>query len=140
MIATSSSRSYLRTMTAARLVRLLTIFAMLLAPLGMIGGHAAMATPIASGSMAEHHVQPADHHAAGSNEAEPCDDMGGQSEDERSSGDDCLVDCAITCSAIPAAGAMMAQPATFLVAQPHSLVAVITGRHPESDPPPPRVA
>ena len=133
MIATRSREVYLSLMTATRLVRVLTILAMLLAPLGMVGEHAAMAMPAAAAAGA--------HHASNMDQAGHCSEGSGQSEDEKAPASDCLIDCAIACSAIPAIGTQMAgHPPALAIIQPLSLVNRITGLHPESDPPPPRFA
>lgn len=133
MIASLSFEVYLRGMTAARLIRLLTILALLLAPLGMIGEHAAMAMTAPEASA---------HHAGDAAQAGHCAGMTGQSEDEKKAPDrDCLIDCAIACSAIPAVGNMMGdQPMPAALAQPRPLAGRMSGLHPESDPPPPRIA
>jgi putative hemolysin len=132
MIATRSGEVYLRGIMAARLIRLLTMFALLLAPLTMVGEHAAMAMPAAQDASA--------HHAAPADQAGHCAKMGGQSEDETTPDSDCLIACAIACSAIPAVGSHMAdRPLPVALAQPLSLVGRISGLHPESDPPPPRI-
>lgn len=133
MIATRSREVYLRGMTAARLVRLLTLLALLLAPLTMVGEHAAMAMPATPATSA--------HHEGSAAEAGHCAGMGGQSEDEKAPDRDCLIDCAIACSAIPAVGSGMTdQPIRVAIAQPLPLVGRMSGLHPESDPPPPRIA
>ena len=134
-VALASFRNavYLRGMTAARLIRLLTILALLLAPLSMVDKRAAMAMPSAPAA--------AMHHAGSADRPAHCPDMAGSSQDETAPDRDCLVDCAISCSAIPAAGsAMVNQPMATSVAQPLPLLGLVSGLHPESDPPPPRFA
>lgn len=133
MIASRARAPYLSGMTAARLVRLLTIFAVLLAPLSMVGERAAMAMPAGPEASA--------HHSAGPSRAGHCAEMSGQSEDEKAPDTQCLIDCAIACSAIPAGGSQMAdQSMPVVMVQPQPLVGRLSGLHPESDPPPPRIA
>lgn len=116
-------------MSLTRLVRILTILAMLVAPLGMMGGHAAMAMPVPA--------QPAMDHMAAMSTAGHCADMDKQSEDQRGSG----IDCMIACSALPSAESeIAAHPLAATVVQPIPLVEGLSGLHPESDPPPPRFA
>ncbi len=134
MIATRAGEAYLRAMVARRLVRILTMLALLLAPLSMIGGHAAMAMPVAA-SAASHHEQASDQSAH-------CADMGGETQDDDgTSPDDCLTDCAVACSAIPVLGSAMTDLAMApAMAQPLPLVGRVRGLHPESADPPPRIA
>jgi putative hemolysin len=134
MIASASTEAYLRLMVARRLVRILTMLALLLAPLSMVGGHAAMALPVAAAS--------AVHHDQASDQSAHCAEMGGETqEDDDTSPDDCLTDCAVACSAIPALGSAMAdQPMAPAMARPLPLVGRVRGRHPESADPPPRIA
>jgi putative hemolysin len=134
MIASASTEAYLRLMVARRLVRILTMLALLFAPLSMVGGHAAMAMPAAAAS-ASHHEQAGDQSAH-------CTEMGGETEhDDGSSPGDCVTDCAVACSAIPALGSPMAdQPMARAMAQPLPLVGRMPSLHPESADPPPRIA
>ena len=134
-VALASFRNavYLRGMTAARLIRLLTILVLLLAPLSMVDKRAAMAMPSAPDA--------AMHHVGNADEPAHCAEMAGTSQDETAPDRDCLIDCAISCSAIPAAGsASVDQPLATSMAQPLPLVGLVSGLHPESDPPPPRFA
>ena len=136
MIATRTYEPYLRAMVMRRLVRILTMLALLLAPLSMIGGHAAMAMPAeasASSSHLEGAGEPSEH----------CAEMSGQTEDEGRSSPvgDCLVDCAVACSALPSLGSAMADQAMApAMAQQLPLESRVRGLHPESDDPPPRNA
>ena len=133
MIATTAREAYLRGMTAAHLIRLLIVLALLLAPMTMVGEHSAMAMPPAPEASA--------HHPGDSSEGAHCDEMTGQPLKEKTPDSECLIDCAIACSAIPAvAGQMADQPLAIDLAQPLPLVARISGLHPESDLPPPRTA
>lgn len=116
-------------MSLTRLLRFLTMIAILFSPLSMASGHAAMAMPAPSASAMEHKqaATPAGH----------CADMN----TDRDTGDQSRVDidCMIACSAIPAADFEVethAMAAAFL--EPGRLVSALHGLHPESDPPPPR--
>lgn len=135
MIASRPREAYLRPMVAGHLVRMLTMLALLFAPLSMMSGHAAMAMP--TGASASHHEQNTDQSAH-------CAEMAGQSQEDDGDGSspgDCLTDCAVACSAIPAPGSAMAdQPMAPAMAQPLPLVGRISGVHPESADPPPRIA
>ena len=136
MIASLSLEAYLRAMVARRLVRILTMLALLLAPVSMIGGHAAMAMPAPAEASASHHDPAASQSAH-------CAEMAGQSEDDDdgSSPGDCMTDCAVACSAIPPLGSAMAdRPMAPAMGQPLLLVGRIDGLHPESADPPPRIA
>ena len=111
------------------------MLALLLAPLSMMSGHAAMAMP-AVADAASHHEQAASPSAH-------CAEMAGESQDDDggSKSGDCLTDCAVACSAIPALGSIMAdQPMAPAMARPLPLVGRVRGLHPESADPPPRVA
>ena len=123
-------------MVARRLVRILTMLALLFAPLSMVGGHAAMAMPtVAAASSDSHHEQMAGQSAH-------CAEMAGETQGGGGSAPgDCLTDCAVACSAIPALGNVMAdQPLAPAMAQLRPLVGRVRGLHPESADPPPRIA
>ncbi len=84
--------AYLTHMPLTRLLRFLTIFAVLFSPISMSAGHAAMAMPAPSTPMADHMAAaPAGH----------CADMDG--EQGKSSPAAPNIDCMIACSAMPAA-------------------------------------
>lgn len=116
-----------------RLVRFLTILAMLFASLGMVSEHAATAVPAAAGAAA--------HHAESAAPAAHCADTSAQPGDESDRARDCLIDCAIACSAVPAfiGGIALHEPLAAMI-EPQPLVRGLRGLHPESDPPPPRNA
>jgi hypothetical protein len=105
-----------------RILHLLALLAMMLAPAAM---HAA---PAAAASLA--------HHATA--EAAHCGGDGAERQDDKERGRS--ADCAIACSAMPCGTALAAPPAmpraSFLAA-PSSFS---TGTAPGSDPPPPRLA
>ena len=126
MIATRRRKTYLRLMVARRLIRILTMLALLVAPLGMVGGHAAMAMPVAATAATGH-----------------CADIGGMADDGDGSSqeDRSAIDCTISCSALPAlAGALTDQPPLPAMARTVTLHGLVRGLHPESDDPPPRTA
>ena len=133
MIETRPPAAYLPLMVARSLVRILTLLALLVAPLGMVGEHAAMAMPSASA---------VSNHGQTSEPSAHCAEMGSQTQDgdETSPSGDCL-DCAVTCSALPAIGNLVSEPALGpAMARSLALVARVRGLHPESDDPPPRTA
>jgi hypothetical protein len=111
------------------------MLALLLAPLGMKSGNAAMAMPVAAGA-AMHHEQAASPSAH-------CAEMAGESRDDDGGSDpaDCLTDCALACSAVPPLGSAIAdRPMAPAIAQPLLLIGRVRGLHPESADPPPRTA
>ena len=133
MIVSSSWGAYLGGMTVIRLLRLLTIFAVLLAPLTMTGGHAAMAMPAAAKAM--------DHHSGQAMTAEHCAGMSGQSDDQSDHKSGPSIDCMMACSCLPPAGTELAEHAMLVaIVEPPALAAGLIGLNPESDPPPPRIA
>jgi hypothetical protein len=122
-------------MVPRRLFRLLTMLALLLAPLGMRSGNAAMAIPVAPDA--------ASHHDQAASPSAHCAEMAGESRDDDrgSTSGDCLTDCAIACSAIaPLGNALADRPMAPAMAQPLLLVGRVRGLHPESADPPPRIA
>jgi hypothetical protein len=114
----------------------MTMLALLLAPLSMVGGHAAMAMPTEASASSSHHEGVGD-------QSEHCAEMSGQTEDEGRSSPvrDCLVNCAVACSALPSLGSVMADQAMApAMAQLLPLESRVRGLHPESADPPPRIA
>lgn len=108
-------------MRFTRLFQILAFFALLLAPAGMLGSHAAMAMPHgpAVGTM--------DH---GADQQAPAD------KDHQA-----MLDCAIACTAIPAADPLF--PAEQMVTSPALLMRptpVFDGSAPELATPPPRLS
>lgn len=115
-------------MIALRYMRFLTILAVLLAPLSMMGGHAAMAMPSPAPTAAMDHGQ--SDSAAGH-----CADM----DQDQSGQTSPSIDCMIACSAIHSAEfAVASHPAVHSATPIASLPGLHPGLHPESDPPPPR--
>ncbi|HEY0624092.1 hypothetical protein [Sphingomonas sp.] len=121
----------------SRLLRVLTIAAMLFASFSMLGGHAAMAAPgasIAAGHGATGHgAMAADGTAA---MAGHCDDAQKRSGDRLPGAD---IDCMIACAALPALGGcyVFERPSPSS-AQRAPRVAGIHGVDLQADPPPPR--
>lgn len=106
-------------MRFSRFLTLLALLAVLLAPAGMIGSHAAMAMPAAA-------TQPMDHCAEGQ------DESAGKSE---------MIDCAIACAAMTTAEPLIPQETALLASAPNLLAAsFIEGMRPEAATPPPRSA
>ena len=132
MIETRVSPPYLGVVPPMHLVRFLTLLALLFAPIGMIDGHSAMAMP---GTMAV-----TDPTGFSGSQAAHCAETSRESQDVPDSSSDCMKDCAVACSAIPALGSDMAEVAPITLLQPVPLARRIAGLHPESDPPPPRLA
>jgi len=129
IIACKGKGAYSGRMSLTRLLRLLTIFAVIFSPLSMTGGHAAMAMPAAASSMADRSAAavPAGH----------CADMDGQQ--DRSGQPAPNVDCLIACSALPTLDfEVEAHPVLASFIEPAPRMAALHGLHPESDPPPPR--
>jgi hypothetical protein len=135
MIAGQPDRAYLAVMVARRLLPFLAMLAIVLAPLSMVGGPAAMAQSAMPA--------PSSHHEQSAGAPSHCTDMAGedQQEDDSSRQGDCLSDCAVTCSAIPALGNLFADSAMLpALAHPQPLVDRMQGLNPESIDPPPRTA
>lgn len=128
MIARSWFRVYLRGMAATALLRFSIILALLFAPLGMLGNHAAMAMPGGIDSMADHMAGAAPGH---------CADVDGDRQGPASP----RIDCMIACSSLPAAEFQVeAHPMIAALIEPAPFTSSLHGVHPESDPPPPRTA
>jgi hypothetical protein len=117
-------------MSLTRLWRVLTILAVLLAPLSMMGGHAAMAMPSPTTSSVMDHGQ-------GGSPAGHCADMDQDQKGQTSPS----IACMIACSIIPTADFMMgSHPAQQNGVQIASLRSLLPGLHPGFDPPPPRLS
>ena len=111
------------------LVRLLTLFALLLAPLPMLGGASAMtASPLAGASASSGHCAEA---------AVPDDQAPDKSAPAKSL--DCLMNCMVLCSGMPSVSIQLAEPLPpaplALTAAPSSLVRGLT---PQAEPRPPQ--
>ena len=105
-----------------RLWSLLALVALLLAPAGMIGSHAAMAMPHPATAMrADHCSERQEHHSN--------DDAG-----ERAA-----IECAIACTALPGREALVGDTPPAPAATPEAAPAlVLAGTRPEAATPPPR--
>jgi hypothetical protein len=115
-----------RAMPLARLIRFLTLFALLLAPLGMMGSHAAAAMPMPHGASHAAPVTP-DHCAPAK------DDDGDRARQS--------IDCTIFCAAMAAPDAAVSGRTAF--AGPALAIRPVPfgqGLNPESEPPPPRIS
>jgi hypothetical protein len=110
-------------MPASHFVRWLTLIALLLAPLAMIGGAPATA-----------HDRMA---AAGHHEDVQHDDMGSPAEAPPAA----PVDCMLACAGLPAQGAAVALHREVpAIREPLALSAHLSGLQPEAATPPPRIS
>lgn len=116
-------------MLVTRLLRLLTIFALLFGSYSMAGGHAAMAMPTPSAPMM--------HHAQDAMAAGHCADMGQNQKGQKSPDIDCMIACAVILAAV---SEMEEGPIMAPLSQPLMPVTSRHGLNPESDPPPPRIS
>lgn len=104
-----------------RLFQLLALLALLLAPAGMLGDHAAMAMPHGTATATMGH----------------CADRQAPADEDRQA----MIDCAIACAAMPAAGPFSAMaPALVSPAPLIGLAARFDGTPPELATPPPRLS
>ena len=126
-IASKGLRAYGPGMAVLRLIRILTLATLLLAPFGMLGNHAAAALPTAAAS--GHHMEGM---AAGH-----CPDTGQPAKDRSSSS----IDCMMACSALAGIEGELAEHPLPAAAPPEVIAPkAIHGLNPEADPPPPRFA
>ncbi len=115
-------------MLLERSFRLLMLIALLITPLGMLGGASVAAVPAAAQGASSGHCED----MAGSREQVP-------NQQAPSRGADCLLDCMVACSGMPAMPAQLAEPmprVTQPVAVPPS--AVMNGLTHQAEPRPPR--
>ena len=134
-IASVRPAAYLRAVSLTRLIRFLTIFAVMFAPLGMIGAAPAMA---GTGHQMMGHTMPAHEMNASMAAMAHCKDM-----DKKSEGQPCgSGDCVKACAAVPAIPAMGGQLEPHALAHgPQLLPALVSVPHglvPEAATPPPR--
>jgi hypothetical protein len=132
-VATFRALAYLRLMPVTRFMRILTILAVLLAPLGMFAGTSAQAATPHAASAAKHHTQamPGMGHCAGMQKGD--DASKGQPGQQH--------DCMMACAAIPAFGSELpAKPFAPTAIDPVRLVSAGHGLGPEAATPPPRFA
>ncbi len=116
-VAVMLGMAYFADMLATRLLRIMVMLAMLLAPAGMLGSHAAMATPTETSAAA----------------MDPCD-----TQKHAPDKDQAMIDCAIACSAMPAT-ADAARPQRLLISPEYRLATTLhsEGRRPPAATPPP---
>ena len=111
-------------MSLQQLARLLTILALLLAPMSMLSGHAAMAAPMADAERGH------------------CAEMAGaqdESPDQPASGNS--IECMIACACVPPTGAQLfGAPLVIKSADIPGLADFVVGSNPSADPPPPRLS
>jgi hypothetical protein len=111
---------YFRGMRLRRFLSILALFAVLLAPAGMLGSHAAMAMP----------AQPS---ASGHCSEQQQHDSGEQKQ--------AMIDCAIACTALPSHQPMLGETGVTPAAAPEAGVTSFTeGTRPEAATPPPRIS
>ena len=123
LVASDPRPAYFTAMFAARLIRLLALLALVLAPLGMMTAHPAMAMPAPAAGA--HHGQ--DHCAGMDQPAKPQPVS--------------CIDCILVCSALPAVESeIVAHPVGAAPLPRLAREARVHGLHPESEPPPPRFA
>jgi|GEM_PF-6249366 len=140
-IASRERGAYLRAVPFVRLMRFLTIFALMLAPLGMIGAAPAMAHQAAmadTGHRMAGDAMPGHEMTASMTAMAHCKDMDKKSEDQPCDSSDCVMACAAV-PAIPAVGGQLEPHAlTPGPLQQPALVSVPHGLVPEAATPPPR--
>jgi hypothetical protein len=119
--------AYLAIMPAPRILRILTLLAVLLMPFGMIGP----ASPVMAMSHHDGRAMTVDHCAGSAGMGKP------RKEDPPGHTPGCMV----TCAAIPSAGVDL-QPHAMApsAVAPHALAPRVRGLHPEAAIPPPRFA
>ena len=106
------------------LLHLFVLAALLLAPIGMVGNHAAMAAPQAPQALPSGHC--AD--MTGSHEQAPADKAPAKS-----------IDCMIACACVPTPTVQLADPPLpVAVPGPAMIASLAVGLNPAADPPPPR--
>jgi hypothetical protein len=109
-------------MRFSRLFPILAVLALLFAPAGMLGSHAAMAMPHDAGARMAGHCET-------QNQA-PAEQPGPS-----------MIDCAIACSAMPSAAPFVVQKRVLAAIQFKTpLVRFVAGTRPEAATPPPRMA
>jgi hypothetical protein len=125
-VATAGSVAYAAAMLGVRLLQLLTLLAMILAPVGMATGHDAMAAPAAPGA-----------HTMSAMATDHCAGMDQPAKPQPPS----CVDCNMVCAALPAVETAVAVHPIAAASLPRiAPEEAVQGLHPESDPPPPRLA
>ena len=111
------------------LVRLLTLLALLIAPMGMLGSHAAMATApsVQAAASGGHCAETAGSHEQFPDEQAPSKSL------------ECMMDCMMLCSGMPAMTAQLAEPLSpSPMAAAISLSLPVRGLTPQAEPRPPQ--
>ena len=107
------------------LLGIFALLAMLIAPIGMVGGHSVMAAPRTPSAVAGHCAD-----MAGFHEQAPADKTPGKS-----------IDCMIACACMPSSGVQLGDPPLPVAApEPAMIVSLVDGLNPAADPPPPRLS
>jgi hypothetical protein len=109
------------------LLRLIILVALMVAPIGMLGRHAAMAAP-QNGSI----------EATAGHCADMAGDHQGQSGDKAPGKN---IDCMMACACTPPMGSpFVAASLVAGLSQPLPPAALVSGHDPQADPPPPRLS
>jgi hypothetical protein len=118
-------------MLLKHLIRLLTLFALLLAPLGMLGGASAIAAP------------PRADASAGSSHCAEMASSRDQSSDEQTPAKsiECMMSCMMLCSGLPSMTPQLAEPvAPSPMAAPVFVSSRVRGLTPQAEPRPPKLS
>lgn len=136
MIAVGRRRAYVRSMPVSRILRILTLLAVLLSPLAMVHAPATAASGPAAETVAAHHAASM-LASAEAGTGDHCPDRDG----DPASGRSAALDCAIACAALPATIDRLTLPPR-LPALPAATppCAGVHGLAPEADTPPPRLS
>lgn len=130
LVATEGSVAYAAAMLGVRLLQLLALLAMILAPVGMATGHDGMAAPVAT---AHHVTEMAADHCTGMDQPGDRKPMNPQPPS--------CIDCSMVCAGLAAVDSQVALHPVAAASLPRiPLEDAVQGLHPESDPPPPRLA
>lgn len=116
-------------MLLRRLLLALTLFALLLAPVAMMGDHAAMAAPAPVAAEQSHEMM-----TAGS---------GHCADSQRPVGGDVgpAVDCMVACACVPSFAAPVTEPPTVPQMAPTvASIDAVAGLNAQAEPPPPRLS
>lgn len=106
-------------MRLTRLFHVVALLALLFAPAGMLGSHAAMAMPHQPVAKSMNH----------------CPEQEGPSQSDRNA----ILDCAIACAAMPAVAPVLPPERAFIAAVPTAAsIQLFDGTRPEAATPPPR--
>ena len=135
-IASRPGRPYLTLMPITRLLQLVLLLAVMLAPLSMMSAHAAMAmaAPTAAATADHDMAEAPGGHCAEAARASGQAPDGGDAPTKSA-------DCAIACSCVPPAAGQVAEQADF-TARPHppGRFPLPAGLSPEAEPRPPQLS